>query len=149
MELHRPYDPGGAGPAQARGVHLAHEGLLRGQEHPLGQAAFVDHRDEVRVVAQLPAQGAGDGGDALLRCGAAGADLAEVGDGALDEGVEQRLAVADVPVDRGDGGAELGGELAHRQGLRALLFHQLRGGGEDLFPVEIVCACLYPSRKLL
>ena len=110
------------GAAQSRGVHLVDEGLLRGQEHPLGQAAFVDHRDQVRAVAQLAAQGPGHGDDARRPgCAPAGRISPISCDGALDEGVEQRLAVADVPVDGGDGGAQLGGELAHGQGGRAVL----------------------------
>ncbi len=136
VDLYRAYGVGCAGAAQPGGVHLVDQDLLGGQEHALGEAAFVDHRDEVRVVAQLAAQGARDGDDAPVGGAAGGVDGAEVGEGAVDEGVEERFAVADVPVDRGDGGAELGGELAHRQGLRAVLLDERRGGGEDLLPVE-------------
>lgn len=158
LELHRPYRVGGPRPAQPCGVHLVDEGLLRGQEHPLRETAFMDHRDQVGAGAQFAAQTPGDGDDPGHRGPSGRPDGAHFLDGALHQGVEQRLAIADMPVDRGDRSAQLGGQLAHGEGFRAVLPHQGGSGLQNLFagqrrsrhsapspPNSVTCTSIYPS----
>lgn len=68
-------------PAQPRRVRLAGRDPLGGQEHPVGQAAFVYQGDQMRMVAQPVPQGARDGRHALLGRAPRRADSAEAGRG--------------------------------------------------------------------
>ena len=59
-------------------------------------------------------------------------DRGERRDDAVDHRVEQRRLVADVPVDGGDGDAELAGEAPHREGGQPLGLHDGEGRGDDV-----------------
>lgn len=59
LELHGPDDLRRPRPAQPGRVHLLGQNPLRGQEDPLREAPFVDHRHQVRAVAQFMVRASG------------------------------------------------------------------------------------------
>ena len=79
-------------------------------------------------------QGPGDRHQASLRSAARRPDAAGVGDLAFDQGVQQRLPVAHVPVDGRHRHAQLRRQFAHAQLPDALLLDDAQGGVDHSLP---------------
>lgn len=132
MDLQAAQRKGGLGTGDPGGGELGGHGQLHGQEHGRRAIPLVGQSDEVLTLQQGHPKLPGERCDPIPRVAASWDECLHTGEQTIDEAVEQRIAVADMPVDGCDSHAEVLGESSHREGIHAMALNDATGGAQDI-----------------